>query len=217
MKGMGFAPPRAPKAEASTPEGLHALWTRAGFADIEARVLRTRRTFDDFEDYWSTTITAPNLAPMLTTIATADVTQLKSRVREQVPIEASGRVSIEAPPMRSLAVGPDRAVDRSSALPPEAGNLYACHEVMGATAWGPSRTSSIVRFLAAIGGIANIRNLSVHGLNHPTRKPSTTSNSGQFLCRTRRTRDMRLWNFQNYAPKLGQVRSAGRACPKLEQ
>jgi ubiquinone/menaquinone biosynthesis C-methylase UbiE len=96
MKGMGFTPPRAPKAEASTPEGLHALWTRAGFADIEARVLRTRRTFDDFEDYWSTTIAAPNLAPMLTTMATADVTQLKSRVREQVPIEASGRVSIEA-------------------------------------------------------------------------------------------------------------------------
>jgi len=58
MKGMGFAPPRAPKAEASTPEGLHALWTRAGFADIEARVLRTRRTFDDFENYWSTTIAA---------------------------------------------------------------------------------------------------------------------------------------------------------------
>jgi len=96
MKGMGFAPPRAPQAEASTPEGLHALWTRAGFADIEAQVVRARRTFDDFEDYWSTTIAAPNLAPMIKTLATADVTQLKSRVREQVPIEASGRVSIEA-------------------------------------------------------------------------------------------------------------------------
>ena len=36
MKSMGFTPPRAPKAEASTPEGLHALWTRAGFADVEA-------------------------------------------------------------------------------------------------------------------------------------------------------------------------------------
>jgi hypothetical protein len=33
---------------------------------------------------------------MLTTMATADVTKLKSRVREQVLIEASGRVSIEA-------------------------------------------------------------------------------------------------------------------------
>ena len=96
MKGMGFAPPRAPKAEASTPGGLHLLWTRAGFADIEARVLRTRRMFDDFEDYWSTTIAAPNLAPMLTKMATADVMLLKSRVREQLPIEASGRVSIEA-------------------------------------------------------------------------------------------------------------------------
>jgi len=96
MRGMGFAPPKPPRAEASTPEGLHALWTQAGFVDLEAHVVRTRRTFADFEDYWSTTIAAPNLAPMLTTMATADVTQLKSRVREQVTIEASGRVSIEA-------------------------------------------------------------------------------------------------------------------------
>ena len=93
---MGFPPPRAPKAQASTPEGLHALWAQAGFADIEARVVRTRRTFDDFEDYWSTTIAAPNLASMLTTMTTTEVTQLKLRVREQVVIEASGRVSIEA-------------------------------------------------------------------------------------------------------------------------
>jgi hypothetical protein len=96
MEEMGFPPPRAPKAEASTPEGLHALWTMAGFVNLEARVLRTRRTFDDFDDYWSTTIAAPNLAPLLTTIATTDVSKLKSRVREQVLIEASGRVSIEA-------------------------------------------------------------------------------------------------------------------------
>jgi hypothetical protein len=32
--------------------------------------------------------------------------------------------------MRSSAVGPDRAVDRSSAPPPA--NLYACHEVIWA-------------------------------------------------------------------------------------
>jgi ubiquinone/menaquinone biosynthesis C-methylase UbiE len=96
MKEMGFTPPRAPRAEASTPEGLHALWTWAGFVDLEARIVRTRRTFDDFEGYWSTTIAAPNLAPTLTMMTTADVTELKSRVREQVHIEASGRVSIEA-------------------------------------------------------------------------------------------------------------------------
>ena len=95
MRDMGLAPPRAPRAEASTPEGLHALWSQAGFADIQARVVRARRIFDDFEDYWATTIAAPNLAPKLATMATADVAQLRSRVREQVPIEASGRVSIE--------------------------------------------------------------------------------------------------------------------------
>jgi ubiquinone/menaquinone biosynthesis C-methylase UbiE len=96
MKGMGYTPPRAPQAEASTPEGLHALWMGAGLVELEARVIRARRTFDDFEDYWSTTISAPNLAPMLTAMATADVAHLKSRVRAQIPNEACGRVSIEA-------------------------------------------------------------------------------------------------------------------------
>ena len=36
---------------------------------------------------------APNLAPMLTTMATADVTQLKSRVREQMPTRRVGGLS----------------------------------------------------------------------------------------------------------------------------
>ena len=96
MEGMGYTPLRPPKAEASTPEGLDALWKQSGFVDIEATVVRTRRTFDDFEDYWSIAIAAPNVAPMLSTMPIADVAQLKSRVREQMPIQADGRVSIDA-------------------------------------------------------------------------------------------------------------------------
>lgn len=96
MRDMGFAPPKPPRAEASTPEGLHALWTQAGFADLDACVVRTRRAFADFDDYWSTMIVAPNIAPKLATMTLADVSQLKTRVREQVPIDSSGRVSIEA-------------------------------------------------------------------------------------------------------------------------
>lgn len=96
MKDMGFAPPKPPRADASTPEGLHALWTQAGFVDLQARVVRARRTFADFEDYWSTTIAAPNIAPKVATMAPSDVSKLKARVRDQVLPEASGRVTIEA-------------------------------------------------------------------------------------------------------------------------
>ncbi len=96
LQQMGFPPPRAPRAESSTPEGLMALWTHAGFVDIKAGVVRARRLFESFDDYWSTPIGAPNLAPMLATMTSADVWQLKSRVHERVPIEASGRVTIEA-------------------------------------------------------------------------------------------------------------------------
>jgi hypothetical protein len=80
MRDMGFAPPHAPRAEASTPEGLHSLWIQAGFVDLEARVVRARRTF----------------GPKLATMTPANVSQLKSRVSEQVAVEASGRVRIEA-------------------------------------------------------------------------------------------------------------------------
>jgi hypothetical protein len=55
--------------------------------------------------------------------------------------------------MRSSAVGPDRAVDRSSAPPPEAANLYACHEVMGATACGTSQTNGCHQGRSAFEGI----------------------------------------------------------------
>lgn len=96
LQQMGFPPPRAPRAESSTPEGLMALWTHAGFVDIKAGVVRARRQFDSFDDYWSTTIGAPNLAPMLATMTPADVSRVRSRVREQVPTEPSGQITIEA-------------------------------------------------------------------------------------------------------------------------
>ena len=95
-----------------------------GFRHIEARVLRTRRTFDDFEDYWSTTIAAPNLAPMLTTMATADVTQLKSRVREQVLYRCEwaclDRGARQCDHQPSARIGLSIALPL---LPPEAANL----------------------------------------------------------------------------------------------
>ena len=47
--------------------------------------------------------------------------------------------------MRSSAVGPDRAVDRSSASPFRSGQPLACHEVMGAPACGPNRTQKLVK------------------------------------------------------------------------
>ncbi len=96
LQKMGFAPPRAPRAEASTHEGLRTLWTQAGFVDLEASVIHARRTFANFEEYWAITTAAPNLGPMLGSMTPGDVSQLKSRVREQAPIRASGRVQIEA-------------------------------------------------------------------------------------------------------------------------
>jgi hypothetical protein len=47
--------------------------------------------------------------------------------------------------MPSSAVGPDRLSIALPLLPPEAANLYTCHEVMGATACGPNRPQKLVK------------------------------------------------------------------------
>jgi hypothetical protein len=58
--------------------------------------------------------------------------------------------------MRSSAVGPDRAAIALPLLPPEAANLYACHEVMGATACGPKRRSPRRSDTAGVGGKGDV-------------------------------------------------------------
>jgi len=73
--------------------------------------------------------------------------------------------------MRSSAVGPDRAVDRSSAPPPRAANLYACHEVMGATACRPFRVkmrkARYEQMLSALRLIADMAQCGRHGSERP--------------------------------------------------
>jgi len=83
--------------------------------------------------------------------------------------------------MRSSAVGPDRAVDRSSAPPPRAANLYACHEVMGATACRPFRVNRVALAMSAAfplipnsGAIADIAALRVRA-----QKPTLRTDDGR--------------------------------------
>ena len=49
--------------------------------------------------------------------------------------------------MRSSAVGPDRLSIALPLLPPEAANLYTCHEVVGATACQPDTEAGQARCL----------------------------------------------------------------------
>ena len=68
----------------------------AGLVAIEAREIEVQRTFDDFDDFWTTTLLIPTLHPTFAAMPPKDAELLKTRVRGRLPADAAGRITHEA-------------------------------------------------------------------------------------------------------------------------
>ena len=75
---------------------MRALWTDAGLEAVDTREIAVRRTFVDFDDYWTTILGGPSVASKLAAMASDEIALLKARMRERLPTDASGRISYEA-------------------------------------------------------------------------------------------------------------------------
>jgi SAM-dependent methyltransferase len=96
LRAMGVAPPLPPSAGASRMDALRGLWTGAGLDSIATREIAVRRTFADFDDFWTTTTIGSSLGPTVAALAPTDVELLKKRVRVRLPADAAGRITYEA-------------------------------------------------------------------------------------------------------------------------
>lgn len=96
MRGLGVAVPAPPSPGASRMDALRDLWTGAGLAAVETREIAVRRTFADFDDYWSTIQGAPSAGPTLAAMAAADLALLTARMRARLPADANGRITYGA-------------------------------------------------------------------------------------------------------------------------
>ena len=96
MRAMGLTVVSAPSSEASQIEALHDLWTRAGLDAVGTRDIRVQRTFDDFEDFWTTSLLTPSARPTIVAMAPNDIELLKARVRARLPADATGRITYSA-------------------------------------------------------------------------------------------------------------------------
>jgi len=96
MVAMGYTPSQQPSAHASRIEALHELWVDAGLDAIETREIDVQRTFNDFDDFWTTTLLIPVLRPTFAAMPPKDREILKARVRERLPADATGRITYEA-------------------------------------------------------------------------------------------------------------------------
>lgn len=77
-------------------EALKALWRGAGLEQIETKEITVSRTFRDFDDLWATSTLGTNVKAMIAGMATADIDDLKSRLRAQASIATAGSVTCTA-------------------------------------------------------------------------------------------------------------------------
>ena len=96
QRGLGLTPRLPPSPEASRIGTMRDLWRGAGLTGVETREITVRRTFADFEDYWTVSQSAPGSAAFIADLSAAEAKTLKERVRALLPADASGAVTVTA-------------------------------------------------------------------------------------------------------------------------
>src|ERR1051326_7009834 len=96
ITAMGFSHPLPPRSDASRMEALRELWRDAGLGAVETREIIVQRTFVDFDDFWTTSVTAPTVRPAVPAMTSDDVERLKTRVRARLPEDPAGHITYYA-------------------------------------------------------------------------------------------------------------------------
>ncbi len=96
LRAMGQALPELPSETASSMDAMRSLWAEAGLEAIDGRVITVRRAFDDFESFWSISITNPRFAGVVARLTPEQVVSLRARLQADLPADAQGRIGYAA-------------------------------------------------------------------------------------------------------------------------
>ena len=98
MRDMGIAVSKPPSPDAAGLEVMRDLWTAAGLEDVRTREITVRRTFTDFDDYWTTILGGPSVRRHLEAMGGDDIARLQERLRSLLSIDTdvTGRISCSA-------------------------------------------------------------------------------------------------------------------------
>src|SRR5262249_29562787 len=91
MCAMGLTPLSFPSAEASRIETMRRLWSGADLNAVETREIFVQRTFANFEDFWTTSVSAASVSPTVAAMTSEEVERLKTHVRARMPTDVQGR------------------------------------------------------------------------------------------------------------------------------
>jgi ubiquinone/menaquinone biosynthesis C-methylase UbiE len=96
IAAAGVTPVAPPSADASRIEALRALWQAAGLEGVETREIAVERRFADFEEFWAAGLLSAGIRATLATMAPEAAATLKERVRERLPADAAGGITVGA-------------------------------------------------------------------------------------------------------------------------
>ncbi len=96
MRAMGLAVLSPPSDDASRTEVLRDLWTRAGIEAVETSDITVQRTFANFDDFWTISISSSIALPTIAAMTPNDIELLKVRVSARLPADATGRITYSA-------------------------------------------------------------------------------------------------------------------------
>ena len=92
---IGIPPRMPPSSAASTIEASTALWQAAGLRDVRTCQFTVDRTFESFDEYWSTAATSNTLKPMFDAIPPEGFEALKAKVRLRLK-DSGGALTVSA-------------------------------------------------------------------------------------------------------------------------
>jgi SAM-dependent methyltransferase len=96
MRAMGIDALRPPSAEASRMDVMRGLWIDAGLESVETHVINVKRTYADFDEFWTTSMGGSSAGRVIAAMPPADIETLKTRVRAKLPADATGRITLGA-------------------------------------------------------------------------------------------------------------------------
>ncbi len=96
-KSMGIDPPVPRSVAFSSRDAMHALWKGAGLASIDTHVIRIPIVYSGFDDFWaSNAVPVGTHGTLIHRMSPGAREQLRTRLREQLPIAADGSITYES-------------------------------------------------------------------------------------------------------------------------
>ena len=97
MKSLKIPVTLPPGRTASCQNEMRAIWQNAGLQSVASEVIRIRVSYSDFDDFWdSNTLPVGPSGKLLAELPPSTREKLRTRLREQLPIGADGRIAYEA-------------------------------------------------------------------------------------------------------------------------